>query len=550
MGVFSIMSDKIKTGLSDMKVGISNIVKKPLRKAKLEFHYRKAGERRLVIYKKYEPMIKYLKGINDQLMEIEARFGKIEDELMPQVEELYRFCGPYTDPKLIEFEQKYASSGTMYNKDLKEEEKDFDVKKININGEEFSFDMPPAKPVYFEQDNRTEMVVYFGYDKVVKFWNDKFCKFIDEVCNKAENKIEREVKNPTEKENELKYIDVVRKIYKTKIGYLFRERASSEEGRQSIGGYEFHFSIKYLRVIYDRIISDYDSLMSSILKIVPQKIKYKHTYKIAVPVLRGHDGKEKDRLERYGINPPVDERGMPWEVDDNGEIMIGPNKGKPVPKEFIKQESLIKIAPWVVNEFDSYRDDLRDGRYHPESLTVADYIMANNYSAGGEWKKGDETKLKTDKLNRDNDDRKYTMRLHDGRVIEGIRRPDNLNPAFDLRAFEPEENGVIGIHKRGKEWIHIGRKYYYADCEEIAKDEQDDPVATTRGTAMYLIDKFHNEGMLMEEIREDIRHIGEFAGWDYGPRAFGAAFVAPLCTDPWNIDLSSANISSKPYKKG
>lgn len=540
-----MLGDKIKVGLSDMKTGLSNIIKKPLRKRKLEFHFRKAGGRRLITYKKYEPMIKYLKGINDQLIEIETRFGKIEHELMPQVEELYRFCGPYTDPELILFEQGYAQNGTIYNIETKEKS-DFDEKGITINGKSFKFDMPPAKKVYFPDDHRFEEVVYFGYDENVnlKLWRDKFNEFINQVCEHTVKKVENEIKDTKENERRLGYLNEVRSIYIQRIDSLFRSSDATTEG-QTIGGYEKHFHTKYLRTIYDRLISDYSSLMASILKIVPQKIKYKHTYKIAIPVLRGYDGKEKDRLENYGVNPPTDERGMPLEVDDEGRIMIGPNKGKKVPDKMIKYEKLSKIAPWVVNEFDAYRDDLRDGRYHPESLTVMDYIMANNYSAGGEWKTKEENKLKTDKLNRNNDDRKYTMKLHDGRIIEGIRKADNINPAFDLGAFEPEQNGVIGIPKKGKEWIHIGRGYYYADFSEVAVEEQGDPAATSRGTVMYLIDKFESEGMLMDEIHEDLKFIGEFAGFDYGPRKFGA----PLCTDPWNIDLSPANISARPYKK-
>lgn len=538
MGVFSFIGEKIKTGLSDMRVGVSNTIKKPLRKAKLEFHFRKAGKRRLVTYKKYEPMIEYLEGINSYLSTtVEVNFGKIENEYFPQVEDLYRFCGPYTDPALIEFEQKYASSGTIYNIKTKGKT-DFKEEKITINGKPFKFDMPPAKTVYFPDDHRFEKVVYFGYDSLnLQMWKNKFHEFVNEVCEHTENHLRKEIKNQAELKRNLKYIKEVKIIYDQKINSLFRSSKATTSG-QTIGGYEKYFHTRYLRTIYGRIEKDYDSLRDSILKIVPTKIKYKHTYKIAVPELRWYDGEVKDKLENHGINPPVDERGWPWEVDDDGRIMIGPNKGKEVPDHMIKYEKLIRIAAWVVNEWDSYRDDLRDGRYHPESLTATDYLMANHYSVGGEWTLKDEKTLT-------NDYRKYTMRLHDGKEIQGTRRADNLNPAFDLGAFEPEKEGIIGIPKRGKEWMHIGRKYYYADCEEIAKDEQKDPVATTRGTSMYLIDKFESEGMLMDEIHEDLKAIGEKAGFDYGPRKFGS----PLCKDPWNVDVSSANISTKPYKK-
>jgi hypothetical protein len=577
MGVFSVLNKKMKTGISNMVVGASNIIRRPLRNVKglkkrgLDFHFRKAGERRLVTFKKYEKMIEYLRGLNEQLVKVETNFGNIENEWIPKIEELYRACGPYMDPQvdvdpdnnLIMFEQKYASDGTMFDQENNKRRKDFDIKDIKINKQKFEFKMPPAKPVYFERDGRTEMVTYFGYSEGGDFWVKEFERLINDVCDHADKKVETTVKDAKERERKKRYIVDVKKIFSKKINYLFAETQYSGRS-QSIGGYEKQFHTNYLRTeVYDKIIKDYSSLKTEIMKIVPEKIKYKHTYKTAVPVLRGYDGKVKDKLENYGINPPVDKRGRPWEVDEKGKILIKPAAGGPtqarlVPPHMIRDEDLLRISEWVVNEYDSYRDDLRDGRYHPESLTVTDYIMANHPAAGGEWEIRDEKEIRTDKNNRNNDFRKYVMRLHDGRTIEGIRRADNLNPAFDLRAFEPETKGRVGVAIKHKvkmwndsskveewDWFHTGRKYYYADCEEINTEEQDYPVVTTRGISMFLIDKFLSEGELMDEVHQDLKAIGGKVGFDYGPRAFGG----PFCKDPFDVDISSASESIK-YKKG
>jgi len=531
MGFFG---DKFKKSKEAAKTGFSNIIKKKLRGTGLDFHFTRAGERRLVTYKKYKPMIDYLKGINDDLIEIERHFENVL-HIKDKVSEMYKFCGPYTDQGLIAHEQKYASEGTGVK-----------TEKVIINGKEFSFKMPDKKKVYFAMDGREEEVSYFGYEQI-NFWKEEFCRFVDEACDHTQLTIDNSNYSDAEKTEKTAFVKAAKEKFRDAVMHLFRKRSYKEGDIKSISGYEFMFGVNYLRAIYNRLDSDYSSLSNDIKINVPLNVKYRHTYKIAVPVLRGYDGEVKDSLERHGINPSVDERGMPFEVDNEGKIMVGLRdgrlKGMQVPAHMIKEESLMKICIWVVNEWDPYRDDIRDGRYHPESLTVTDYLMANHPALGGEWKTKAETTLKTDKNNRNNDDRAYTMRLHDGSIVKGIRRPSNINPAFDLRAFNPESLGTVGVKK--KDWIHIGRKYYYEDCTKIAKEEQDNPIATTRGTAMFLIDKFLSECKYLPEIKEDLKLIGEYAGFDYGPRAFGGS----LCTDPFRINLAGANESVKSKKK-
>ena len=86
----------------------------------------------------------------------------------------------------------------------------------------------------------------------------------------------------------------------------------------------------------------------------------------------------------------LDEYGYPLEVDEDGIVMIDKHleaKGlqRRVPSQFIKNLDLLETVNYINAFHDTYRDDLRDGRYHPFTITIMDYVQANNKSIWNLW---------------------------------------------------------------------------------------------------------------------------------------------------------------------
>lgn len=52
--------------------------------------------------------------------------------------------------------------------------------------------------------------------------------------------------------------------------------------------------------------------------------------------------------------------------------------GRKVAKEFVEPLDLIEATTYVCTNWDAYRDDFRDGRFHPHSKTYYDYVLAAN----------------------------------------------------------------------------------------------------------------------------------------------------------------------------
>ena len=184
---------------------------------------------------------------------------------------------------------------------------------------------------------------------------------------------------------------------------------------------------------------------------------------------------------------------------------------------------LLELGTIIYSGWDSFRDDLRDGRYHKHSKSVGDYVIEGEGGFDDKFgapfqkawvqlpgeigrRKGFYMKrrgvinvpitpigINLDVENRDNiikatpdwfnkklpfDERNitqdYTMRLHDGTFTSGIRRPTKYNPAFDRRA-------------QNLDFVYWGRMYYYRWSGEINEwDENPFPHISTRGIALYI----------------------------------------------------------------
>ena len=259
-------------------------------------------------------------------------------------------------------------------------------------------------------------------------------------------------------------------------------------------------------------------------------------------ILRKHVPPLSDPIEK-GLG--LDENGRELEVAEDGRILLDVFSQRPVrvlPHEYhndlVTDLDPLEVANYIHNEWDSYRDDLRDGRYHPDSLTVLDYTMAITKGVKGqkEWKH------KRESTQRLLADRMYQMRFSDGKEdAVRAREATNLNPAFDKRA-------LAAAFDYGTKWEHLGRKHYYdiaADIPGDAREDMKDPIITTRGLSLYIINRVMSEMKFYDDIHEALLEIGREAGYDYGPRRFGKAF----CADPFNIDLSAVNTSHPSYEE-
>ncbi|MBW2975005.1 hypothetical protein KY366_04780 [Candidatus Woesearchaeota archaeon] len=274
----------------------------------------------------------------------------------------------------------------------------------------------------------------------------------------------------------------------------------------------------------------------------------------------------------------LDENGWPLEVADKGyewppgsgkiwqegtvlkDIFNLEDKPRVVPMQLVEPMEVSLASNCIHNEWDAVRDDLRDGRYHADSLTIVDYLMADGESRfedlsperKKEWEGISEKDLKNDENKREKFRRYKMYYLNENRdpdlLEEGKRRPSNLVPAFDKRAI-------------GKPFIHLGRKYYYQTAGSILELEDKDldeniikarveawggnpskaktakdatgPFISTRGISQYIITKVLHRMKYFDEANKIIKGIMKNEGvwFDYGPRKMGEKGKNPL--GPW-----------------
>ena len=190
-----------------------------------------------------------------------------------------------------------------------------------------------------------------------------------------------------------------------------------------------------------------------------------------------------------------------------------------VPNEYANDGGIGDVDPldkicFISNEWDSFRDDYRDGRHHFHSKSVMDYLLASKeglmpkerigyhidtknlntiihfipiYYTRDKKRKGEVNSHgglgKITKKQIPNDEREVTrayleplVTKYDPKGKPGIRSPSHLNPALDRTAFKHQ-------------FIHWGRMLYYETVEGVNRwSENPFPHITTRGMALYLID--------------------------------------------------------------
>lgn len=238
----------------------------------------------------------------------------------------------------------------------------------------------------------------------------------------------------------------------------------------------------------------------------------------------------------------------------NGVGVTPPYNIREVPNPaFVKDLDILEMATYIYNEFDSYRDDLRDGRYHPWSKTTTDYVMAaegistTDYRTFGTlpYSRGMTGFVPKapipfsfypmrdyvfaaphDFSNVPNDEKLVTRDFHmkcnitlpadlqtpglQNNILADVRRPTHMNPAFDRRATNSKSD--IG---QDRFFIHWGRMYYYEDTIGINKwSENPFPQISTRGIAKWIIYR-----ILMDlPWDQAVKEAKNDDGYDYGIR--------------------------------
>ena len=273
----------------------------------------------------------------------------------------------------------------------------------------------------------------------------------------------------------------------------------------------------------------------------------------------------KDWKREEEIELGLDENGWPLEVGDGvtgfeggvhkkGEILIDKYKGrnprvllKSVYDKFVKDIDPLEKISWIYVHYDSYRDDMRDARYHKDAITVMEQIMAElgvypdkMQEKFRKWKHAEpEIKLNVRHYPNPED---YGRFNSDPSTIKRTIRTSNYIPAFDLRALK----------NKNPKAKHLGHKYYYETQNEC--EQSDQPTITTRGATMYILHRVIEDTKYWGDSNDPkkigvlqlLKAIGEeTGGFDIGPNMGPQGYDdkgeptypgwgKPLSKDPFN----------------
>jgi len=314
-----------------------------------------------------------------------------------------------------------------------------------------------------------------GPQKVAGFAGGRWlvCNYLFNELKKA---LETDLSKPAgNKEDEIrKKIETISGTFKDELGIMTKW---SDAYKKSVERYG---------VIHRR-----RSLMSTMLDQYLMTGKYEHYYRFAKPgaaileyprrdgkVVWGEGRVAGNVQEKGGVLPEVTLNGLfieDWNAIEVEGKSLPSIRGvdikdiyMPVSETGFTKENL-KIGPqaivdWIEKEWFYFIQDILDGRFHPRSKAVSQYIRAH---AEGNWK--------------------Y-------RNLAPYGTPDRNNPAFDREALKDP----------GK-FVYWGRKKYY---DELPSEINQDPVnpypgVSALGLAMYIND-------IAKKIEKNTESIQQF----------------------------------------
>ncbi len=491
-----------------------------------------------------------------------------------------RGIGFFKDPHEVEREGNYLSTGTGFD-DRAWIKIDDPIDPIR-DSLEYNYNLP--KEEIFRHGNFTYSAAFFG-ERGVNTYIENLSEDIKRITNDYENRI-KEGKTPADQINITANMDIIRERYLTAI------KAVEEKIREFEG--EIHYKLVSGRTTVRNMFPLMDTLKEQImgLRLPPDQVHYTHTYKITdihKEIIENgvvkrfadfhpnfHRGKE--------VAPGLDENGLPLEIGDgstgfrNG--ILGKNKividifhNEDVPREnerriqenargtnpplpmlnpvtvrevdprFVTECHPIDIAVYVYAHYDSYRDDMRDGRYHQHSMSIAEFLMENLDQLEPEnvrdYVQTPNGKVFSPNFNRrargdETPHAKVRVRLNkrgagqfrpgtDPEIVHETIKPSHLNPAFDFKNATDRT-------------IHWGRKYYYEGQDQSVQSKE--PTITTRAASLYILHrvidqtKYWGDSGNKEGVLQLLAKIADqTSGYDIGPNL--ARWGRPLTKNPF-----------------
>lgn len=226
-----------------------------------------------------------------------------------------------------------------------------------------------------------------------------------------------------------------------------------------------------------------------------------------------------DHVKNLFVTPPTYNVAYPYKVEGNERIVptgISLNKGWPEDHANLTNKKghhlpALHTSIFMYAQLDALRDDIRDGRKRKSSFSVMEYLMSQHDVQGlGKVRLGE---------------RDWAMMNSGGNSLSNKKQPTQFNPAFDLRA---KNNSFT--HRKGT-YFDVGSNSALVD----------DPLVSTRGGAMYIVDRVMMNMANWEEARSMLRGIGDqIKGFDIGARPWGM-FGERLPLDPFAVDEASFN---------
>ncbi|MBI2654051.1 hypothetical protein HYX02_04535 [Candidatus Woesearchaeota archaeon] len=462
------------------------------------------------------------------VINVEARWDKFES-FRKQVEEIYAHSMIYIDPDISEYEYPLYQNGVAKG----DPEKDEQINTV-IRGKNYQYPVPPKTKIRYPiAGMKKEWIVTinpFGYNVIGQYIN-RYVNLISKICKDAEESALKNAKSDEERKNIQDNIGFIESIYKEQVTNMLNQYSldSIESDYYTFVKTAAGYS-KGLKGFYNHLQAD---------RIKRQDVLYYNTYKVIQPKVYGVEREnavakeilvdEKDKTDYtkiYGpqvkvirwrvkeneMGPGLDAYGYPLEVDDDGIVIIdkhhdakGPQRR--VPPQFVKDLDLLEAVNYMNAHFDTYRDDLRDGRYHPHSLTIMEYVQANSKSIWDLWNLRNEEGIKSQSIFKVP---KLTETGENG-THEITIRPSDKDPAFDLTILQKGQTTI-------PTWRHAGRKYYYDVPDGTMKWHNQEKHLSSRGVSMYIIDKVTRQMERFDEAIQVLKEIGMTHGFDYGTR--------------------------------
>ncbi|MAG91226.1 hypothetical protein CMO83_00955 [Candidatus Woesearchaeota archaeon] len=443
--------------------------------------------------------------------------------------------------------------------------KDPDWRRIKIFDKTYWFPVPHKYKIRYPMAGlKREWIVEispFGY-RAANQYIKRYQRIVKEICDDAKEKWIHDY--PDKEDNIRERLDYVQTLFERLAAELIGDYCGYDpKNPQQTALYDAQFEVKMRGFMKEaselsgKIPGKKSQLYATEKKLGHDEIDYYSSYQVIEPIIYGEkekSGEVIDDIRNHGWvtrdgepGPGLDKFSYPLEVDYDGIVMLDKRNGDPnprlVPKQFIKDIDLLERAQYVANWHDTYRDSLRDGRYHNKTLTVMDYVQAKNPSIWNLWHMINEKKLIKGWIKPGTPERRYQTEMKMNLthrvpkvVTAGIPEvpspitylvnSTDKNPAFDMRALH-------------RPWKYAGRKYYYdtPDASALSKD----PHISSRGISMYIIENVTRQYTRWSEVNATLNEIGlTFRGFDYGPRPWdmwGKEEAMPLHPYEWSEKL-------------